>query len=582
MRACKAVRKWITEKVQKPFEKWVEEAKEKCTEAKKWVEKTIREPIEKRRTKTEKKCKKRKCKWWCACCNKWFCWLETILEIIVEWIVKVVGEWLVEIVCKIVLQLVKIIVQVVVSVLKFVIVGFTCLFTYPRGALDALIDFWFDLVDILADIGNLFKIILDGLVDLIDLTKESILDLADRFGAVGRFIGGLIAGFLDIIRRIADGIGQMIEGFYDILTGLLSLDFCKVLNGLVDGIGFGLGQVIFGATGVLTLGGNGARDAIVRNQLRDWLQEQLEERFREEDLEEMEDKLRMGSTEFGMDWNVLPLRATISSRSQHFDLAAMHRAEEINLYKIAGYAPIGCKNVLSGSKFILVYKDTNLRVDYADIRDYLDGDQEVPEFVLMAGEYHVMRDMVVVAERKFKQMGIHLQWSQFDTVELQRDEFFMNSPKLNNFANRVTSEFGLQDVCDLPAVMVFDYDPSNFGLANPWWLGEQRQTTLASVRSNFLARLFGTLLAHEMGHCFALCHAGHDGMEHIMYTAATNGNNCGNTDPSHSHDLEQRDLKTVTGKTLLEYILLGGEPRFTLQDGKDAWTWILNQANECI
>jgi hypothetical protein len=68
-----------------------------------------------------------------------------------------------------------------------------------------------------------------------------------------------------------------------------------------------------------------------------------------------------------------------------------------------------------------------------------------------------------------------------------------------------------------------------------------------------------------MGHCFSLRHDGHDGMEHIMYTME-----------------ESEDLDAITVGTFIEYIMMGGEPYFTLQDGKDAWTWIFQEAFECL
>ncbi len=71
--------------------------------------------------------------------------------------------------------------------------------------------------------------------------------------------------------------------------------------------------------------------------------------------------------------------------------------------------------------------------------------------------------------------------------------------------------------------------------------------------------------SQEMGHCFSLLHEGHDGIENIMST------------------LDKRaDLSPVTAGTIIEYLLIGGEPRFTFQDGTDAWTWILTEASGCL
>jgi len=36
-----------------------------------------------------RRCKRKKCRKWCLCCNKWICWLETV----VQWIVRTICGW---------------------------------------------------------------------------------------------------------------------------------------------------------------------------------------------------------------------------------------------------------------------------------------------------------------------------------------------------------------------------------------------------------------------------------------------------------------------------------------------------------
>lgn len=52
----------------------------------------VQERIETRIKKTRERCRKKKCKWWCGCCNKWFCWLETYFLTVISWPVRVVCE----------------------------------------------------------------------------------------------------------------------------------------------------------------------------------------------------------------------------------------------------------------------------------------------------------------------------------------------------------------------------------------------------------------------------------------------------------------------------------------------------------
>jgi hypothetical protein len=55
-----------------------------CTEMYDWIEEWVEEEIQ--------KCKQKKCKWWCACCNKWFCWIEIALVKVGQWVARVVCE----------------------------------------------------------------------------------------------------------------------------------------------------------------------------------------------------------------------------------------------------------------------------------------------------------------------------------------------------------------------------------------------------------------------------------------------------------------------------------------------------------
>ncbi len=578
--ACREVGTWITENVRVPVARFFEQAEEACHEARRWVEREVRRPIERQRSRAEERCRRRSCNWWCLCCNKWFCWIEIVFYTVIEFIVEVVGEWLVETICEIVVKVVKIIVEVVVAVLRFVVVAVVCLFTEPLGALEALGDLWFDLVDAVSEIGELVTNIVDAVADLLGIVEEFLLQLGDSLGPFGRFFLGVIAGLIGIVRRVVEGVSQIIEGIFDTVTSVLRLDFCGALEGLSKGIGIGVGRVVLSVINIVGLGNRGSRNAFDREDLRSWLENELDERFDGDALETLRTELRIASSSFGIDWPVIPLISAISSRSDAFDLRALHNDNVVDLYEAAGYAPIGCSDTpVTRSVLELVYRDTSLRVSLGDIRAYLNGsDDDAPEFQLVAGSKEVLKQMLAVAKRKFREMAIYLDWGPVQTVELA-NEGERAIVSLTPMADRITTALGLRDICDLPAILAFGYSPQRFGLASVFWRGQPRVTTAASVRTSVMTHVFGTVLAHEMGHCFSLCHAGHDGMEHIMYTSAAGGRNCGVADPDEPVG---GDLEPVTGATVVEYLLAGGEPRFTLEDGRDSWRWILVEARECL
>lgn len=574
MTACHTVRNWITRNIRIPVERFFNKAEKKCKEARRWVEREVRRKITRDRTKREKRCKKKKCLPWCLCCNKWVCTVVTVVERVVEWVVEVVGEWVVETVCKIVVKVVKIVVDVIIAVMRFLVVFFVCLFTDLRGALEALIDFYYDLVDVIKEIGNLVSDILIAVSDLLDITKEFLLDLGDMFGHVGRFIFGLLAGILDAVRQIVDGARRAVDGLIDMLAGFLHLDFCRFSEAFVNGVFFGALQHVFGYTGAGAVGSRGFRDAHVRHQLRETIEEDIEKNFTEDRAEELEIALQMGSSSYGIHWPVYPLRGTVSSRSRDVNLRSLHNSEELDLYEIGGYAPLGCKETpVKRSDYRLVYKDTDYRVSLGDLRAYLkQGRGIVPEFELISIRKRVFEDMLRVADRKLRQIAIHLEFAPLDRYEMNDKEWILRDTNNNGDADinpldaNVTNQLGLSKNCDLPAVIVFGYEPQHFGLASQTGLQWNGPGTIATVRSSLMAHLFGTVLAHEIGHTFSLKHAGHDGVEHIMFT-----------------DAESASLQNVTVNTFVEYILLGGEPHFTLEDGKNAWrNWVLGWAKDCL
>jgi len=52
---------------------------EVCQEVLQWIWETLVEGV----TAWAQKCKKKKCKWWCLCCNKWFCWIVAVISYII-------------------------------------------------------------------------------------------------------------------------------------------------------------------------------------------------------------------------------------------------------------------------------------------------------------------------------------------------------------------------------------------------------------------------------------------------------------------------------------------------------------------
>jgi hypothetical protein len=236
-----------------------------CHEISTYVETQITREVERHRTTTERRCREQKCYYLCLCCNKLICWVVTVVMIVIELVVEVVGEWIIETICKLVVKIFKFVAEVVITVVRFVVVLVVCLVTLDfAGARDALIEFWFDLVDLIGDVGEFVVAVLTAIVDLLDILREFVLKIGNKFGPPGRFFGGIIAGLIDIVRRVLEGATQVVEGLFDVVTALLRLDFCAALEGLVKGVGFGLLRTVLGVVNIVGLGIGGAARAFSR------------------------------------------------------------------------------------------------------------------------------------------------------------------------------------------------------------------------------------------------------------------------------------------------------------------------------
>ena len=111
MSLCTEVGRWIDDYIEKPLEQFFQTTKQQCTET--------RRQIETWRQQQEQRCREQECNWWCLCCNKWFCWLVTVLVRVVEWIVETV--------CHLVVEIIRVIVMVLVKVTRWIVEAIVCL-----------------------------------------------------------------------------------------------------------------------------------------------------------------------------------------------------------------------------------------------------------------------------------------------------------------------------------------------------------------------------------------------------------------------------------------------------------------------
>jgi hypothetical protein len=79
-------------------------------------------------------------------------------------------------------------------------------------------------------------------------------------------------------------------------------------------------------------------------------------------------------------------------------------------------------------------------------------------------------------------------------------------------------------------------------------------------RNVYPTDIFQYILPHEIGHYLGLCHCGHDGLQNVMFTNRSNSYFSWGLVSFYWED----------------------EPHFSLEDGKNAWRFIVNQLTTCL
>lgn len=463
-----------------------------CRELVEQIEETVWEPVEEWVERREKKCKKRKCKKWCLCCNKWFCWIETFLEKVITWVAKQVTKLVVRVVCEIVHD-------VVVAVIDTVV---------------AAVSIGFDLLRILWNV-----ITLDW-QDLKDAWNDLLADLAD--------LGPLLVKWL----RLAVAVGTF-------------------------GIPYVLGYL---------------RDAINEYRLRNYIRDKLDKHYADnpECLEAVKDKIHLDHGPFGLDFDATSVRTYVDSRTGPSGgpptLLTLHQGGQLDLYEFTG---LNVGNVLDRPRVEAYLIDDELPIDNEDIDEYIASGGAGPHFKVFAFDRSAETEKITVAQDKGRQVGLKLRWER--TTVMVDGMNRINIPNVNlspsrndfliNVLGRATDG---SDVCRLAAAGVFNMTHS--GGRNPFgWTStftpSNRVCGLAH-RDRRPTEFMKYVLIHECGHYFSLAHDGHDGLDKIMYSPVQNG--------------------WWSWNLILEFLLWSGEPRFTLDDGKKVWDFLIDTVPYCM
>jgi hypothetical protein len=443
-------------------------AHEECKQVGRWVDENVQQQVE--------KCVEQDCNWWCACCNKWFCFLV--------WVVVVVTTWVVETVCTIVLDVVDLVVNIVVGLIDIVVGIFT-------------LDWRRILLGFLEIIGGAVVFVLD----LIPIVTGGTLvgafqEQADRW-ALRRYVKQKVdtqfADNTQLHDRIIAALGLDGSGFglhlpTSVMRMSIRSDFSSQPDGTPD-------LVVFSRTA-----GN--------------------------DL-----KALMNLTDHRWRWD----ESRVEVVGDDGDISE----GDLDAYLAAGGIGDGLKHF---TLFSMSDSDLEARLDCAD--------QHAPE------------------------LGLIFHWHQADTPVAVPEQISLNDNSFTSelvlapFSRHLRSNDPVAADAELGSPLVIAsfrfHTDRRMGISavmagHPCVDGGARRgqgITGAAFKSRWPDIGFKYTAIHEVGHTFGLCHV--DGLLRIMYTNAPN-----------------EDKSIWSGSSLWQYWTNGEEAGFILDEGKSVWDYIL-------
>lgn len=572
MGACQTVQQWITSNVLVPVIGFLTEAQEVCEEIGEWVEEEVEQPIEQQVSQAQEQCRD-----WPWPLN-WVCSVVMVIVTVIVWVVVTVLKWVVKIVCQVVTIVVGIVVSFVLKVLAWLVSFVVCIFTDPVAALVSFRDLWTIVLDTVGQIFDFVDTLLADVEGILTDLEQLIDTLASILGWLGVVLG-ILKGIIQLVRDIVSGVRDFLGGVKDFVLGLLSGNLCRAIRGFLDllvgavRVGFDVGFALF-PWGIIRTGGavvGGVRDEVEQHLLEGVIRDSLANAFGG-DTERIDRAIRaigINARPMGLKFDLDARRMFLDSENASFNPKTLHDAGVIDLYRLAGYWS-DCGNLNNEPDAEVVYAGTNLRVTYADLDAYLAGGPgSAPHFRVYAITRKKFRVHLEMAKRKAQAIGVRFYFDLGEVEATLPDHLPFNAREEDTSVQQAffTLNFGRDasgaNLSTIPTVSHFHYirfeGRELFGLATVFRpareIREVSGVTYRNLTPDWGLRF---VLAHELGHYLNLRHENRAGdnrpLDEIMYSPK-DGINIGWTTP-------------------FEYLLLTGEPRFTLDDARTTWEWI--------
>ncbi len=392
----------------------------------------------------------------------------------------------------------------------------------------------------------------------------------------------------EVVADVWDLVVNIAKGTWDILAGIFTGDWSRALAGLLEIIG---GIVVFAlqALSILTLGTLvGTFESSVNAwKLRNYARGLLQGKYGKDPktFQQIVDALGLDSGGFGLRLKVTAPRLRVRSDTSHQpdgtpDLFVWVRDNHLDLKLLAGFNP---QRPWWSREWPELVGDSG-DVSDTDLDTYViehGVGERVKHFSLFGMSKGDMQTRLDCAEQHASEIGLVLQTTIQDTTVESFEQITVDRHAIQDILptspfNRATVAAdpagATAEICKPITIGVFDFVQSD-AMGESRWLARYsclepdangsptngaRGVTGAFFRNRRPDLFFKYTAIHELGHTFGLCHV--NGLLRIMWSPIST-------------------TTWATWNVLWHYYTSGSEARFTLDEGKKVWDYIVANAS---
>ncbi len=399
-----------------------------------------------------------------------------------------------------------------------------------------------------------------------------------------------------IVATVIDIVSDVLTGLWDVLVGIFTLDWRRILDGLIK-IGLGIVLGVVRLLRILFLGDtiDYITEEIDDYRLRNYVRDLLEDKYDGDALQQIKDAIRLDHGNFGLRLTATSFRTMLDSETDSPDepgvpnLVVLHEGGAINLRELCGFE--FAEGFWNRKRYKTLKKETVVggggggEFDNPISEDELDEYLSTrgaggPEFLVLAMRDGVLDDKLRTAEEKGRELGLILSWTK-QNIEVTRAGHIRHNGFDTNQASASLESFLIEvigrtdktvddatataELCNPVAVGIFRYTDTLRGLASNLRTSNcglsGRDASGVTYIDNKPDHFWKYVPIHELGHYFGLCHV--DGVDRIMVST--------------------REKSWWDWTVIPNWLYLQGEPIFTLGEAKAAWDYIVaNFIPQCL